>query len=130
MKSYYLSSIFLMKVITLLLCVAFSVAITYAFVFPDYAYVMSVISPVGLSLFLVVITAFEVRITCQSKENFCFGFIYHTLCAIAVFVLAYMKDILGGYTIEDGCTLFASTNVETWQWLFPYVIYCIRLGIL
>ena len=118
-----------MKVLVLLACVAFSVAVTYAFVFPDYAYVMSVISPVGLAVFLVILTSLEIRITCKSKESFWFGFIYHTLCAIAVFVLAYVKDVLGGYTIESGSVLFSSRCVETWQWLFPYLVYCVRMGV-
>ena len=113
----------------LLACVAFSVAVTYAFVFPDYAYVMSVISPAGLAVFLVALTSIEVRITCKSRESFWFGFIYHTLCAIAVFVLAYVKDVLGGYTIESGSVLFSSKSVETWQWLFPYLVYCVRMGV-
>ena len=127
--SYYFSKIFFMKVFALLVCVAFSVAVTYAFVFPDYSYVMSVISPVGLAVFLVILTSLEIRITCKSKESFWFGFIYHTLCAIAVFVLAYVKDVLGGYTIESGSVLFSSKSVETWQWLFPYLVYCVRLGV-
>ena len=127
--SYYLSKIFLLKVLVLLACVAFSVAVTYAFVFPDYSYVMSVISPAGLAVFLVALTSIEVRITCKSRESFWFGFIYHTLCAIAVFVLAYVKDVLGGYTIESGSVLFSSKSVETWQWLFPYLVYCVRLGV-
>ncbi len=118
-----------MKVLVLLACVAFSVAVTYAFVFPDYAYVMSVISPVGLAVFLVILTFLEVRVTCKSRESFWLGFIYHTLCAIAVFVLACVKDVLGGYTIESGSVLFSSKSVETWQWLFPYSVYCLRLGV-
>ena len=118
-----------MKVFALLVCVAFSIAVTYAFVFPDYSYVMSVISPVGLAVFLVILTSLEIRITCKSKESFLFGFIYHTLCAVAVFVLAYVKDVLGGYTIESGSVLFSSKSVETWQWLFPYLVYCVRMGV-
>ena len=118
-----------MKVIALLFCVALSVALTYAFVFPDYSYVMSVISPVGLSLFLLPVIAIEIRLTCRNKESFCFGFIYHTLCAIAIFVLANIKDVLGGYTIDDDVTFLTGRTVEAWQWLCPYLVYCLRLGI-
>ena len=127
--SYYLSKIFLLKVLVLLACVAFSVAVTYAFVFPDYSYVMSVISPAGLAVFLVALTSIEVRITCKSRESFWFGFIYHTLCASAVFVLACVKDVLVGYTIECDSFLFTDRYVEAGQWLYPYLVYCVRLGV-
>lgn len=128
-NSYYLSKLFLLKVLILLVCVAFSVVLTYAFVFPEYSYVMNVISPLSLSAILVLIVAWEIRLSARSKEAFAFGFAYHTLCAISVFVLACVKDVIGGYTIDDGFIMFAGNKVEAWEWLMPYLVYCIRLGI-
>ncbi len=118
-----------MKVLMLLMCVAFSVLLTYAFVFPDYAYVMNIISPVCLSAVLVLVVAWEIRLTAKTKESFAFGFAYHTLCAISVLILAAVKGVLGGYTIDEGFIMFAGDKVETWQWLMPYLVYCVRLGI-
>ena len=126
---YYLSKIFLYKLLCLIACVVMSVALTYAFVFPDYAYVMNVMSPAALAVFLILVNAWEIKATSTSKENFWFGFAYHSLCAISIFVLAVVKGVIGGYSVDEGYIFFADGYVEAWQWLCPYLIYCVRLGV-
>ena len=128
MKSYYLSKKFLCKLLFMIACVVLSVALTYAFVFPDYAHVMKVVSPAALAVFLILVNGWEIKLTASNRENFGLGFAYHTLCAISLYILLIVKDLLGGYSVDANNILFSDGNIESWQWLCPYLVYCLRLG--